>query len=65
MVLPRPRIARALHLFRAGKFAEGETVFREDLHRNPHNPRSLFGLWKSVWNRRKKSPKPKKFVSNL
>lgn len=27
-----------------GKAAEAEKVFREDLERNPHNPRSLFGL---------------------
>jgi tetratricopeptide (TPR) repeat protein len=35
-------------LLRAGKLAEAETVFREDLVRNPRNPRSLFGLWKSL-----------------
>jgi len=35
-------------LWMAGKPAEAETVFREDLQRNPHNPRSLFGLWKSL-----------------
>ena len=38
----------AQHLYRAGKFAEAETVFREDLQRNPHNPRSLFGIWKCL-----------------
>jgi tetratricopeptide (TPR) repeat protein len=35
-------------LLRAGKPAEAEAVFREDLKRNPNNPRSLFGLWKSL-----------------
>jgi tetratricopeptide (TPR) repeat protein len=27
---------------------DAEQVFREDLHRNPRNPRSLFGLYKSL-----------------
>jgi tetratricopeptide (TPR) repeat protein len=31
-------------LLRAGRNAEAEKVFRADLARNPHNPRSLFGL---------------------
>jgi tetratricopeptide (TPR) repeat protein len=31
-------------LLRAGQPAEAEKVFRGDLERNPHNPRSLFGL---------------------
>jgi tetratricopeptide (TPR) repeat protein len=31
-------------LLRSSRFAEAETVFREDLVRNPRNPRSLFGL---------------------
>jgi tetratricopeptide (TPR) repeat protein len=31
-------------LLLAGKAAEAEKVFREDLDRNPRNPRSLFGL---------------------
>ncbi len=35
-------------LLRAGNAAEAETVFREDIRRNPNNPRSLFGLWKSL-----------------
>ncbi len=36
-------------LLRAGKPADAEAVFREDLeHHNPNNPRSLFGLWKSL-----------------
>jgi tetratricopeptide (TPR) repeat protein len=35
-------------LLRAGRFGEAEEVFRADLERNPHNGRSLFGLWKSL-----------------
>ena len=35
-------------LLRALRFEEAERVFREDLRRNPHNPRSLFGLWQSL-----------------
>jgi tetratricopeptide (TPR) repeat protein len=31
-------------LLRNGYAAEAEKIFREDLSRNPHNPRSLFGL---------------------
>lgn len=31
-------------LLRAGRNAEAERVFRDDLHHNPHNPRSLYGL---------------------
>ena len=31
-------------LLRSGKPAEAEKIFREDLERNPRNPRSLFGL---------------------
>lgn len=31
-------------LLNAGRAAQAETVFREDLQRNPRNPRSLFGL---------------------
>jgi tetratricopeptide (TPR) repeat protein len=31
-----------------GKAKEAETVFREDLRRNPRNPRSLFGLKESL-----------------
>ncbi|HLK68174.1 MAG TPA: hypothetical protein VKU19_32295 [Bryobacteraceae bacterium] len=33
-------------LLARGKAGEAEQVFREDLQRNPKNPRSLFGLWK-------------------
>ena len=31
-----------------GQPAEAEQVFREDLRQNPRNPRSLYGLWKSL-----------------
>jgi tetratricopeptide (TPR) repeat protein len=31
-------------LLQAGKAAQAEAIFREDLKRNPRNPRSLFGL---------------------
>jgi tetratricopeptide (TPR) repeat protein len=35
-------------LLNAGKTAEAEATFREDLKRNPRNPRSLFGLAESL-----------------
>ncbi len=35
-------------LLRAGRAADAERVFREDLAINPRNGRSLFGLWKSL-----------------
>ena len=35
-------------LLEAGKAAEAEQVFREDLRRNPRNPRSIFGLAESL-----------------
>jgi tetratricopeptide (TPR) repeat protein len=35
-------------LFRAGQKEEAEKVFRDDLARNPRNPRSLYGLWESL-----------------
>jgi hypothetical protein len=35
-------------LFLAGRPAEADKVFREDLDKNPRNPRSLFGLWESL-----------------
>jgi tetratricopeptide (TPR) repeat protein len=34
--------------FGARQFAQAEAVFRDDLARNPHNPRSLFGLWHTL-----------------
>jgi len=40
-------------LLRAGRTAEAEAVFREDLLRNPRNPRGLFGLWKSLVSQHK------------
>jgi tetratricopeptide (TPR) repeat protein len=35
-------------LLQAGKASEAEKTFREDLERNPRNPRSLFGLMESL-----------------
>ncbi|MDT7605095.1 MAG: hypothetical protein QOF61_3092, partial [Acidobacteriota bacterium] len=35
-------------LMRAGKAVEAEQAFRDDLKRNPHNGRSLFGLRESL-----------------
>jgi tetratricopeptide (TPR) repeat protein len=35
-------------LLSAGKVSDAEQVFREDLKRNPRNPRSLFGLMQSL-----------------
>jgi tetratricopeptide (TPR) repeat protein len=35
-------------LLTAGRAKEAEEVFREDLRRNPRNPRSLFGLKESL-----------------
>jgi Flp pilus assembly protein TadD len=35
-------------LYRTGRFAEAEQVFRENLGRNPRNPRGLFCLWRAV-----------------
>jgi len=35
-------------LLMAGKATQAETVFREDLNRNPRNPRSLFGLHEAL-----------------
>ncbi len=35
-------------LIRASRYAEAERVFRDDLQHNPHNPRSLFGLWQAL-----------------
>ena len=34
--------------FAARQFTEAEAVFRDDLARNPRNPRSLFGLWQTL-----------------
>ena len=35
-------------LFLLARFEEAEQVFREDLERLPGNPRSLFGLWRTL-----------------
>ena len=35
-------------LFVDGQKAEAENVFREELERNPRNPRALFGLWETL-----------------
>jgi tetratricopeptide (TPR) repeat protein len=40
-------------LLQAGKAAEAESVFREDLKRNPNNARSFFGLAESLKAQRK------------
>jgi tetratricopeptide (TPR) repeat protein len=42
-------------LLQDGKGDQAETVFRADLLRNPRNPRSLFGLWKSLEAQKKDS----------
>jgi tetratricopeptide (TPR) repeat protein len=34
--------------FAARQFTQAEAVFRDDLARNPRNPRSLFGLWHTL-----------------
>lgn len=44
-------------LLRAGKPGEAEAVFREDLKRNPNNPRSLFGLSEALKAQKKPSAK--------
>lgn len=40
-------------LLSSGQADEAERIFREDLRKNPRNPRSLFGLWKSLEARNK------------
>jgi tetratricopeptide (TPR) repeat protein len=45
-------------LLRAGKFAEAERVFREDLERHPRNGRSLFGLLESLKMQQKSASLP-------
>ena len=47
MVLPDPRSLGAA-LLQAQRFVEAERVFRADLERNPANPRTLFGLWRTL-----------------
>ncbi|HSP13666.1 MAG TPA: hypothetical protein VLV78_02810 [Thermoanaerobaculia bacterium] len=45
-------------LLHAGQSAEAEKVFREDLARNPNNPRSLYGLTQALKAQKKPSAKP-------
>jgi tetratricopeptide (TPR) repeat protein len=47
------REALGAALLRAGKPAEAESVFREDLKRNPKNARSLFGLSQALTQQQK------------
>ena len=42
-------------LLNAHRPAEAERVFRDDLARNPRNPRSLFGVWQSLLARRQRA----------
>jgi tetratricopeptide (TPR) repeat protein len=42
-------------LLSCGERKESEKIFREDLERNPRNPRSLFGLWKALLAQNKNS----------
>jgi tetratricopeptide (TPR) repeat protein len=42
-------------LLRSGQAEGAEAVFRADLERYPRNPRSLFGLWKSLEAQKKSS----------
>lgn len=42
------RESLAAALYRSGDFAGAEKVFRENLERNPRNPRSLYGLAESL-----------------
>jgi hypothetical protein len=46
LIPERERLGVAL--IKAGKYAEAERVFRADLKKNVGNPRSLFGLWRSL-----------------
>ena len=42
-------------LLSSGQAEEAERIFRQDLEKNPRNPRSLFGLWKSLEAQKKTS----------
>lgn len=55
-----PRESLGGALLRAGKAAEAEAVFREDLRRNPGNGRSLFGLMKALESQGKDTGEVKK-----
>jgi len=46
-------------LLRNQQFAEAEKVFRDDLQRNPRNPRSLWGLAESLRAQGKSAAKPR------
>jgi tetratricopeptide (TPR) repeat protein len=48
-----PRQALGAVLLEAGRAAEAETVYWEDLRRNPDNGWSLFGVWKALQAQRK------------
>ena len=48
-----PRENLGATLMRMGNAAEAEKVYRADLQKNRKNPRSLFGLWKSLERQRK------------
>lgn len=48
-----PREALGAALMRMGHAAEAEKVYRADLAKYRKNPRSLFGLWKSLERQRK------------
>jgi tetratricopeptide (TPR) repeat protein len=47
LLLPARHVLGAV-LLKAGRPAEAEAVYREDLARSPHNGWSLFGLWQSL-----------------
>ena len=42
-------------LLQSGQAAQAEVVFRADLEKYPRNPRSLYGLWKSLEDQKKDS----------
>lgn len=42
-------------MLRDGQNAKAEKVFREDIEKNPRNPRSLFGLMESLSAQKKLS----------
>ena len=44
-------------MLRAGRYADAEKVFREDLAKNPANPRSLFGLSQALKAQKKPAAK--------
>jgi tetratricopeptide (TPR) repeat protein len=52
-------------LLRAGRFSEAETVFREDLAKNPDNPRSLYGLATALGKQKKSAAREKAALARL